>query len=200
MSAVCNKLVGGKKYESTTASKTYNQVEIAELIRKAADGNFEDFGELYSAYLDRIYRYVFYQVNDKMIAEDITEEVFIKAWKEIKSCRGREKTFSSWLYRIAHNHLVNTLRGNNRIMSLEKENSIEITDPKQGIDTSIEYRELLEKIASLPRNQKQIIILKFIEGLDNREISAIMGKREGAIRVSQMRALTTLREELTEER
>jgi RNA polymerase sigma-70 factor (ECF subfamily) len=199
MSAVCNKLVGGKKSQATAAEKTCNQVEIVELVRKAAAGSFEAFGELYSVYLDQIYRYVFYQVNDKMTAEDVTEEVFIKAWKEIKSCKGREKTFSSWLYRIAHNHLINTLRGNNRIISLEKENSVEITDSKQGIEANIEYRELLEKIACLPRNQKQVIILKFIEGLDNQEISTIMGKKEGAIRISQMRALATLREKLGEE-
>jgi RNA polymerase sigma factor (sigma-70 family) len=83
-----------------------------------------------------------------------------------------------------------------KFMSIEKNNMTEVIDPKQKLESKIEYRELLETITCLPRNQKQIIILKFIEGLDNREIGRIMSKNEGAIRVSQMRALTTLREKL----
>ena len=83
-----------------------------------------------------------------------------------------------------------------RLMSIEKNNFDEVVDPKQKIEAKAEYRELLKTITCLPQNQKQVIILKFIEGLDNREIGRIMSKNEGAIRVSQMRALTTLREKL----
>ena len=196
MSVNCNKVKETKKTQVTAAAGTYNQPEIERLVKKAAGGNFNAFGELYSIYLDPIYRYVFYQVNDRMTAEDITEEVFVKAWKAIGSCKGKEKTFSSWLYRIARNHLINTLRSMKRFASIEKENFGDIVEPKMEVEAEIEYQELLEKIACLPKNQRQIIILKFIEGFDNREISKIIGKNEGAIRVSQMRALATLRQEL----
>ena len=171
-----------------------SSAEMAKLVEKAAGGNFGAFGELYSIYLYRIYRYVFYQIKDRMTAEDITEEVFIKAWKAIGSCKGKEKTFSSWLYRIAHNHLINTLRCMKKFTSIEENNLIEITDPKQEIEANTEYQDLLEMITRLPKNQKQVVILKFIEGLDNREIGQIMGRNEGAIRVLQMRALSTLRQ------
>lgn len=199
MSVVCNKVKERKKTQVTATAGTYNQPEIVRLVEEAAGGNFDAFGELYSIYLDRIYRYVFYQVNDKMTAEDITEEVFVKAWKAIGSCKGKEKTFSSWLYRIARNHLINTLRSMKRFASIEKENFGDIIDPKIEVEAEIECQELLEKISYLPKNQRQVIILKFIEGLDNREIGKIMGKNEGAIRVSQMRALATLREKLGNE-
>jgi len=178
------------------AREIHDPAEIVRLVKEAAGGDFTAFGELYSIYLDRIYRYVFYQIKDKMTAEDITEEVFIKAWRAIRSCRGKEKTFSTWLYRIAHNHLINTLYCREKLMSLEKNNLVEVIDPKQKIEVKIECQELLETITCLPQNQKQVIILKFVEGLDNREIGRIMSKNEGAIRVSQMRALTTLREKL----
>jgi RNA polymerase sigma-70 factor (ECF subfamily) len=135
-----------------------------------------------------------------MTAEDITEEVFLKAWKAIKSCKGRGKTFSSWLYRIAHNHMVNTLRDNNRITYLANDREIQITDPTRQAELNIECQEMLKAIDCLPENQKQVIILKFIEGLDNREISKIIGKSEGAVRITQMRALTKLREKFGEER
>jgi len=196
MTTVGIKCREAKKSEAAPATESRQISQIAELIDQAAGGNIRAFGEIYKTYLDRIYRYVFYQVNDKMTAEDITEEVFLKAWKAIGTCKGKEKTFSSWLYRIAHNQLMNTLRDNNRITSLENQTPGKFADSKQEIDITIDYHELLKTISDLPENQKQIIILKFIEGLDNREISKIIGKREGAIRISQMRALATIRENL----
>jgi RNA polymerase sigma-70 factor (ECF subfamily) len=131
-----------------------------------------------------------------MTAEDITEEVFLKAWKAIKTCQGKEKTFSSWLYRIAHNHMINTLRSMKKFTPVEE---VEIVDPKQEIGANIEYQELLQMLDCLPENQKQIIVLKFVEGLENWEIERITGKTEGAIRVTQMRALATLRQKLSKE-
>jgi len=199
MSVSCNKLGKDKKAQPTAATSACDPAEIAGLIEEASGGNIKAFGELYSIYLDRIYRYIFYQVRDRMTAEDITEEVFIKAWRAIRSCKGKEKTFSTWLYRIAHNHLINTRRHMGRLMSVEKNNFVDVMDPKQKVEAKLEYRELLETITCLPQNQKQVIILKFIEGLDNREIGRIMSKNEGAIRVSQMRALSTLREKLGNE-
>lgn len=196
MATVCNKYRDVKRPEAIPSKEPREISQITELIGQAAGGNFKAFGEIYKIYLDRIYRYVFYQINDKMTAEDITEEVFLKAWKAIGTCKGKEKTFSSWLYRIAHNQLMNTLRDNNRITSLENQTPGKFADSKQEINTNIEYQELLKTISDLPKNQKQVIILKFIEGLDNREISKITGMREGAIRVSQMRALATIREKL----
>ncbi|OGO23547.1 MAG: hypothetical protein A2144_11145 [Chloroflexi bacterium RBG_16_50_9] len=199
MAVICNKDREVIEAQAAIAAGEHNQPEIIRLVEKAAKGNLKAFGDLYSIFLDRIYRYVFYHIRDKMTAEDITEEVFIKAWKAIGSCRGKEKTFSSWLYRIAHNQLVNTLRSCHRITSLDLEKSADTADPKQEIELGIEYQEVLKLINLLPENQKQVIILKFIEGLDNEEISRITHKSEGAIRVTQMRALATLREKLSEE-
>lgn len=200
MKTVCNKVREAKKAQPTTTKATYHPAEIVKLVEKAAGGNFTAFGELYGIYLDQIYRYVFYHVKDRMTAEDITEEVFIKAWKAIGSCKGKEKTFLSWLYRIAHNHLINTLRCTKKVTSIEKDNLIDVIESKSRVEEEIEYQELLEMITCLPENHKQVIILKFIEGLDNREIAKIMGKNEGAIRISQMRALAALREKLGKEK
>ena len=200
MRSVCNKVREENKAQATATTAINDQSEVEELVEKAAVGNIEAFGGLYSIYLDRIYRYVFYQVKDKMTAEDITEEVFVKAWKAIGSCKGKSNTFSSWLYRIAHNHLINTLRSMQRFASIEMENLVDVSNPGLEAESKLEQQELLEKIKCLPQNQTQVIILKFIEGLDNREIGKIMSKSEGAIRVLQMRALTALRQKLSGER
>lgn len=194
-----NKVDGRNKAGTTTRTVIPDQFEIVRLIKRAAGGDFEAFGELYSIYLDRIYRYVFYQVKDKMTAEDITEDVFIKAWRAISSCKGKEKTFSSWLYRIAHNHVIDIFRSQKKELSTEMETVAELSDPKLEVETELERQELLNGIDCLPQNQKQVIVLKFIEGLDNREIGQIMDKNQGAIRILQMRALTKLREKLSSE-
>lgn len=190
-----NNIVGKNKGEETAEAVTPSQSKVVRLIKRAIGGDGEAFGELYSIYLERIYRYVFYQVKDKMTAEDITEEAFIKAWKAIASCKGKERTFSSWLYRIAHNQLIDSLRKRRAELPLQQEMTNGLFARNQ-VEGALEQQEQLEALTYLPRNQKQVIILKFIEGMDNREISKIMSKSEGAIRVLQTRALTALRQRL----
>jgi RNA polymerase sigma-70 factor (ECF subfamily) len=171
--------------------------EISRAVKRAVDGNTEAYGAVYGFYMDRIYRYVYYQVGDRMMAEDITQEVFIKAWKSIGNCRGQEQTFSAWLYRVARNHMVDVLRRNHREVSID---NIELTDDhnlEREVEDGIEWQGVLRAISDLPDPQKQVILLKFLEGADNGEISRIMGKKEGAVRALHMRALMNLRERLT---
>ena len=196
MKVIRNKVREEKKAQVPTRLITYDKSEIARLVERAVSGDFEAFGELYSIHLDRIYRYVFYQVRDKMTAEDITEEVFVKAWKAMGSCKGKESTFSSWLYRIAHNHVIDNLRSLQKHPSIEIEAIDKVGNLELEMEGELERQELLGVIACLPQSQRQVIILKFIEGLGNREIGQVMGKSEGAIRVLQMRALATLRKKL----
>ena len=194
-----NSNVGINGVKDTAKAVTPSQSKVARLIRKAISGDCEAFGELYSTFLDRIYRYVFYQVKNKMTAEDITEEVFIKAWKAIGSCKGKEKTFSAWLYRIAHNSVIDMFRQREKEQSIDMDTIAELSNPELELEKETNRHELLNEIAELPPNQKQVIILKFIEGLDNDEIGQIMGKNQGAVRILQMRALNKLRDRLSQE-
>ncbi|MFC1972393.1 RNA polymerase sigma factor [Chloroflexota bacterium] len=175
--------------EGTASADSANII----LVQRAAKGDFEAFGELYDVYLEQIYRYVYHQLKEKMTAEDITEEVFVKAWKSIKSCRGKEKTFKAWLYRIAHNQVVDYYRYQKRETGMYRQNIVDESNPVQNIEQANESERLFAEISSLPRNQKQVVILRFIEGLEHQEVSKIMGKSQGAIRVLQVRALATLR-------
>jgi RNA polymerase sigma-70 factor (ECF subfamily) len=174
--------------------------QTVELVKNAANGDVEAFGQLYDVYLDKIFRYVYYHVPDRMAAEDISQEVFVKAWKAIKSCRGRESTFLAWLYRIAHNHLVDHHRRQRKCKSLEtqlmstKSTSVEMAELDLG------ELELTKALCCLPEEHRSIIILKFIEGFSNQEIGQITKKSQGAIRITQMRALSRLRKHLTESR
>lgn len=195
------------RYKDTSRNKsqdfsnpqTFGELEVRRLVERAVDGDFEAFGEIYSIYLDRIYRYVVYQVDDKMIAEDLTEETFIKAWGAIGKYKWKGQPFSAWLYRIAHNQVIDYFRTTRRDLTLKEELPAEAAEPEQEAEEKLRQRELIKAISYLPAQQKQVIILKFIEGLENPEIAQIMRKSQGAIRVMQMRALAALRQKLSGE-
>lgn len=190
----------GQEVSSPEASASESQDELnRELVERAVAGDIEAFGELYGIYLDKIYRYVFYQVSDRTTAEDLTEEIFLKAWKGIHKFTWKGQPFSSWLYRIAHNHVVDYYKTSKQMHFLEGEFEAEDDTPEQIVEGEITRQELLDAISFLPHQQQQVIILKFIEGLENNEIEKIMGKSQGAIRVMQMRALATLRQRLNGE-
>lgn len=186
---------GGKLPLSVTA-RVRQDPEVMMLVDKASKGNFEAFGKLYGMFLNKIYRYAYYQVKDRMTAEDITENVFVKAWKRIATCKGRGRTFAAWLYRIAHNEIIDTMQAKQKIVAIELDDISDLDTPELQAGRKFEYEELAEQIAELPENQRQVIILKFVEGLSNAEIGQILNKSEGAIRILQMRALTAMREKL----
>jgi RNA polymerase sigma-70 factor (ECF subfamily) len=131
-----------------------------------------------------------------MVAEDATEEVFLKAWKSIQSCKGKEHSFSSWLYRVARNHTIDTIRKNKGEAPVQVEDCPSTIDIQQEVESKIEYTNLLSGVSILPALQKEIIVLKFIQGVSNREIEQITGRNQGAIRALQMRALARLRQHL----
>jgi RNA polymerase sigma-70 factor, ECF subfamily len=174
-------------------------VNTEELVIQAIRGNSGAFGKLYIVFVEKIYRYVYYSTQSKDTSEDITQEVFLKAWSAIDSCRGREKTFSSWLFRIAHNLLIDRLRKYNRRVSFEIQPMEDKIDTSSGLEMKFEQQDLMKAMDYLPENQRRVIILKFIEGMDNREIADILSKSEGAVRILQMRALDNLKKELDKE-
>ena len=186
----------GKKLSLRVTARVRQDPEVIMLVDKAAKGNFEAFGKLYGMFMDKIYRYAYYQVKDRMTAEDITENVFVKAWKRIATCKGRGRTFVAWLYRIAHNEIIDTRQAKQKMVAIELDDISDLDTPEFQTDRKFEYEELAEQIAELPENQRQVIILKFVEGLSNAEIGQILNKSEGAIRILQMRALTAMREKL----
>ncbi len=188
-----------EKAQEIGETRTFNESQVRRLVDGASGGDFEAFGEIYSIYLERIYRYVFYQVNDKMVAEDLTEEIFMKAWQAIGKYKWKGQPFQAWLYRIAHNHVIDYFRTRRQDLASENQISAEANGPEQEVEEKLRRQKLLEAVSYLPPQQKQVIILKFIEGLDNPEIAQITGKKQGAIRVMQMRALAALRQGLSEE-
>lgn len=170
-----------------------------ELVRRAAQGDAEAFGDLYTRYLDQIYQYVFYKVGSEKKAEDLTEQVFLNAWEAIDRYRPQGYPFSSWLYRIAHNAVVDhyrTRKDKEPLGAVSFTLADEALGPEESLIQKEEVVHLREAIAQLPEEQQQLIILRFVEELPHAQVAQILDKSEGASRVMQHRALATLSEML----
>jgi RNA polymerase sigma-70 factor (ECF subfamily) len=165
-------------------------------------GDAEAFGDLYVRYLDDIYRYVFYRVRDEKGAEDLTERVFVSAWEAIGKYEPRGYPFSSWLYRIAHNAVVDyyrTRRDEKPLDAIAFTLADESLGPEETLIKKRDVSRLLEAVAQLSEEKQRLIILRFVDGMSHAHVAQILGKSEGACRVIQHRALAALSETLGKE-
>lgn len=173
-----------------------NRFSEQELIRKVQNGDKEAFGKLYLTYLDRIYRYVFFRVNqEKPIAEDLTESIFVKALQHIEKFTSDKGTFQAWLYRIAHNTLLDHYKTYKVTVRVEENTAAVqmIETLEEEIDTRQKMDTVLKAMKQLTDEQQEVISLRFIEGLSPKEISFIVNKHEDAVRAIQYRGLQTLK-------
>lgn len=173
---------------------------VTHLVDRAVQRDAEAFGALYDTYLGPIYRYLYYRLGNHAEAEDIGEQVFFKAWQAIDRFRWQDKPFSAWLYRLAHNAMVDHLRTRKHTETLDSPAVVVRAISEDWTSNQLDSDELARALGEITDEQRQVIILKFIEGLDNSEIAQVMDKREGAIRALQLRALISLRRVLTRER
>ena len=162
---------------------------------RAAQADHAAFGTLYRRYLDRVYGYSFYLLGDHHDAEDATERTFLAALGAIDQFRDEGATFRSWLFRIAHNQLANALRARSRRRDESLDGVREpaaADDPARLASLAADARRLRESVASLSEDRRQVVILRFVDGLTSREIGEVLGRTEGAVRVLQHRALREL--------
>lgn len=156
-------------------------------------GDARAFGHLYDACVDRVYRYIFFRVTDVQTAEDLTSEVFLKAWENLHRYQPRGP-FVAWLYAIARNTVIDHYRTRKQNVSLDDVATALGHDPHldDKIDLEFDVKTLQAAMKHLTQDQREVLTLKFIAGLGTSEISRQMRKSEGAIRALQMRALQAL--------
>lgn len=170
-----------------------------KLVSRAKQGEAASFGVLYDYYASQLYRFIYLKVSEKSQAQDILHEVFLSAWKNIKIYQDQGLPFSSWLYQIARNRIIDFYRSRKNNLSLDE---VATAETKLGLVTApeifiVEQRLALTQIRKalrqLSEEQQNIIILRFINDLAPVEIAAALGKSEGAVRLLQHRALQKLR-------
>jgi RNA polymerase sigma-70 factor (ECF subfamily) len=170
------------------------------LIQASIEGDGKAFEALYVHYMDAIYRYIFFRVGDEIQAEDLTEETFVRAWEALPKYQ-HKYPFSSWLYRIAHNLVIDHYRRKKPVpisngLMRTYSNSDEPMD--HMVDRKQEIRLLIKAVQRLNELEKEIVLLRFVEGLSHKEISAMVGRSPSSCRVILHRALKALRATLAE--
>lgn len=171
--------------------------EEKELVHKAKAGDQDAFTRLYDAYVSQVYRYIYYRVTDEQTAEDLTSQVFLRSWEHLARYR-LDGSFLAWLYTIARNAVIDRYRTRKEVVSLDDGLPLASEGPTldEQIETQFENRKLRNALQELTVDQQEVVTLKFIAGYSTDEIARKMGKRAGAVRALQMRALQALAREL----
>lgn len=174
--------------------------ENRALVIRAKKGDKSAFGELYKIFLTRIYRFVLYLVYDSYLAEDITQDAFVKVWKALPKFSTRKGTFQSFIYAVARNLVIDHQRKKKAVhLSLEFGESIESHDNhEERLVADEQMKEVHKALSFLPEFDRQLVILRFFEELSFFEISKVVNKKEGAVRVRVHRVLKSLKEEFSE--
>ena len=172
--------------------------EERALVDRAIQRDQEAFGDLYDLHVSRVYRHVYYMVGNAAEAEDLTAQAFLQAWAAIERYQFRGAPFVSWVMRIAHNLGVSHLRSRKPGAELPEtlvDQSRE-GNPEEVLQRQAEGDRVREAILHLRDEHRRVIILRFVQDLDYREVAEIVGKSVPAVRVIQHRALNALRKQM----
>ena len=171
-------------------------VSESQLIEKAKACDEEALSELYRRHANTVFRYVYYRVGDREVAEDLVGDVFVRALEGLPSYRHTGVPFEAWLYRIAQARVIDHYRRQavRRVAPLDEQlPDGEETSPDRVAAQSDEVRRAWEALTRLTDEQQQVISLRFIAGRSTAEVAALLGKTEGAVKALQSRALASLR-------
>jgi len=169
--------------------------EDERLVRRASGGDAEAFAELYERYMEPVFRFFYYRLGgSRENAEDLTEQSFLKAWQSIGSYDYRGIPFSAWLFRIAHNLLVDYHRIKRDAEPIGDDFDLEdeALGPEEQVMKKAEVEELSAALGQLSPIEQSVVTLRFLQGLDHRTVARIIDKSEVATRSIQFRALERL--------
>jgi len=169
-----------------------------ELLARSIRGDAEAFGDLYERYLVSIYRYIYARIGEVREAEDLTETVFVKAWHALPKFKRSKASFRTWLYRVAHNLLVDHYRTRKEEVELPENGRLTSSSPspEEEVIATERSEHLAAGIRRLNPQHQEILTLRFINEMSHEEAAQVMDKSVGAVRVLQHRALKALQEQL----
>jgi len=173
------------------------------LLESAAGFDEKALGEIYDRYEARIYSYIYRRTGNESLAEDLTAQVFLKMLEAIRNDKGWHSSFSGWLYRIAHNAVIDYYRQRDRQQQVSLEETLTTTasdhNPVVMAEASLDAERLRMAIGRLTEEQAEVVTLRFLEGYNISEVAEMLDKTEGSIKALQYRAITTLRQLLQHE-
>ena len=168
------------------------------LVRRAQHRDQEAFAQLYEEHFDKIYRYVTLKIGNETEAEDMTQQVFLNALQSISSFKWKGIPFSAWLFRIAHNQVVDYFRSKKRTtVPLDESLASNNNNPQLVVEQKLDIEQLLLATKQLTEAQREVISLRFTGELSIAQVAKVMGKSQGAVKALQHSAIVALRRALS---
>jgi RNA polymerase sigma-70 factor (ECF subfamily) len=176
----------------------WRDINDVQLMALAQDGDAEAFGELYERYSPTVHRFLYAHLNDRLDAEDLTEEVFLRVWRTLPNYNEQGVPLLAYFFKIARNALIDFYRRAARSgmqMTLETSNIVDHRpDPGDAALARMEHQEIRQMLDQLSEDYRNVLVLRFLSELSAGETAHVMGRSEGAVRILQHRALAALRE------
>jgi RNA polymerase sigma-70 factor (ECF subfamily) len=179
------------------------ETDTQVLVTLAQAGDRDAFGQLYERLSPKLYSYLYYHLNGRaQLAEDLTEEVFMKVLERLGRYQDRGLPFSAWVFRIAHNHLIDHVRAQPKqgIVSIEDCQDLPEQHAERTLDLALTQTELSRAIATLTEDQRRVIVLRFLQGMSTAETARSLNKTEDAVKKLQARGLQVLKKQLSGDR
>jgi RNA polymerase sigma-70 factor (ECF subfamily) len=177
---------------------TSTEIDDDEFVARAAAGDREAFGNLYERHALRVLRHAYFLTSDSSLAEDLTAQTFLKALEAIPRYERRGVPFIAWLLRITCNLAINYRKAhkNNGHAPLPEtlEDDDTFVSPEQSCEMKDEGKRVWQQVRRLPHEQRQVIVMRFLDDLGYPDVAQALGKSVGAVRVIQFRALANLRQ------
>lgn len=169
-----------------------------ELILAAQQGDAGAFGSLYERHAPAIFRFIYSHVDNRLDAEDLTGEVFLRVWRALQTYRDQGVPFAAYLFRVARNVIIDFYRQekpSRQDVSLMEDQVIpdDSPDPIEMVIQQIDHQGIRDTLGQLREDYRMVLALRFLGDLSPDEAAAAMGKSSGAVRVLQHRALAALR-------
>ena len=172
------------------------QPDVWAMVARAQQGDAEAFGELYDHYVTMVHRYVYHRVGDRVLAEDVTSETFVRALRRIDSLSFQGRDVGAWLITIARNLVLDHVKSSRyrlEVTTADMRDADRSTEgPEDAVLAHLTNAQLLACVKQLGSEQQECIVLRFLHGLSVSETAAIMGKKDGAIKALQHRAVRRL--------
>lgn len=169
------------------------QTTDAELVILAKNGDHGAFTQIYERYAPAIFRYIYFRVGEFELAEDLQAEVFLRMLEGMHRYEDRGWPISAWLYRIAHDRTIDTMRRSIKRPHVPLEYWEGSCDgPEYAVTRQLEHEELRQTMADLTDEQRQVITLRFMSELSVQEVAQQLGRTEGSVKALQYRGLQSL--------
>jgi RNA polymerase sigma-70 factor (ECF subfamily) len=183
-----------------TAGVDAEHAETWQLVHLAQSGDGEAFGQLYDRYVDTVFRFIYFRVNDRALAEDFTSETFLRALRRIGTISYQGRDIGAWFITIARNIVLDHMKSARHRLEITTADTVEgslhgsqqAQSTESAVLDTLASERLMQAVALLGDEQRECVTLRFIQGLSVSETAAVMGKNDGAIKALQHRAVRKL--------